>query len=267
MASSVSVISISNRALLSVGARAQVSSLAEGSTEANAISVLYTPTFEALARTAPWNCLRKQATLTLLAAAQGTPENPDGTSLPFPPSPWLYSYELPPDCLQVRFMMPPFTTNTPSGTAPLTSVNNLAQSWVPGASGQIQFAVAYATDTQNNPIQVILTNLSQAQAVYTVDQSNPTIWDSLFQAAMVASLAAFLVPALSLNMQLMQIQIKVAEAAIAQARIRDGNEGTTSQDRVPDWMRARTTGYLYDYGGAGTQPWGAWTGMSWPGAF
>lgn len=259
-------VSLVNRALLQIGARAQVSNLSEGSTEADAASVLFVPVFEQLARAAHWNCLRKQATLSLLAAAMGTPENPQGTSLPLPPTPWLYQYALPSDCLFVRFIVPSF----PAGVAsvpPQTTINNAAPSWLPGG-GQIPFAVAYATDVNNNPIQVILTNQDQAQAVYTVNQPNPVIWDSLFQQAFVSSLAAFFVPALSLNIQLMAASISAAERMIMQARVADGNEGVTSQDHVPDFIRARGGesgwGYAYANGYFGQYGYG-YCSMAWPG--
>ncbi len=263
MTASSSLISICNRSLLSVGARAQISSLQEGSTESNALSVLYQPTFEQLARTAPWNCLRKQATLTLLAAAQGTPENPDGTTVPVPPQPYLYMYSLPSDCLQMRFIMPIFPNNAGSGSTPLTTADTVASSTY-GVFLQIPFAVTYSVDDQNNPIQVILTNQTQAQAVYTVNQSNPVIWDSLFEAGMVASLAVYLVPALSLNLPLMQLSIKTADGIIAQARVRDGDEGVTSQNREASWMTARNQGGSIGWCGNGQMN-GCWDQMAWPG--
>ncbi len=262
---SAAVLSIVNRSLLSVGARAQVQSLQEVSTEAQAASVLFTPTFQQLARSAPWNCLRKQAVLSLLAAAQGTPENPTGIP-PLPPQPWLYQYALPSDSLQVRFLIPTFP-NPQVGNVPPTTASISADGTYFG-NGQIPYEVAYATDVNNNPIQVILTNLSQAQAVYTVDAPFPEIWDSLFQAAMVASLAAYFVPALSLNMPLMQASIKSAEAMIAQARVRDGNESVITQNREADWMRARTSGHglRLGWGQNGYQQYGGYSSMGWPGA-
>lgn len=257
-------LEIANRSLLSVGARAQVSSItpSDGSEEADAISVLWTPTFEQLARTAQWNCLRNQVTLSLIAAAQGTPENPNGTTYPLPPTPWLYSYAYPSDCLDVRFIVPSFPANE-GGSTPPTTINNAAGSWIPSA-GQIPYAVSYAPDLNGSPTIVILTNQDQAQAVYTVNQSNPQSWDSLFQAAMVASLAAFLVPPLSLNMSLMQLAIKTAEAAIARARVADGNEGVTVMDHLPDWIQARAGGQGFGLGYNFTE-WGGYQTMIWPG--
>lgn len=231
-------VDICNRALLSIGSRDQVSSInpSDGSTSADACAVLYTPTFESLGRSAHWSCLRNQTTLSLLKAAAGTPENPDGTTLPIPPSPWLYTYAYPADCLKVRSLIPTFLPQT--GMTANTTFNNTAPIAV-AASGQIIYAVAYDVDTGGNPIKVILANLTQAQCVYTVNQSNPIIWDSQLQGAMVASLAAFLVPALSLNIQLMTTCIKLADGIISQARVSDGNEGVTVMDHTPDWILAR----------------------------
>jgi hypothetical protein len=259
------LVSVTNRALLSIGARAQVSSIApsDGSTEADAASVLFTPTFEALGRAAHWNCLRKQATLSLLAAATGTPENPSGTSLPLPPTPWLYQYSYPSDCLNMRFIVPSLPAGV-GGVPPATTINNAAMTCLPGNS-QIPFAVAYATDVAGNPIITILTNQSQAQAVYTVNQPNPIIWDSLFQEAMVASLAAYFVPALSLNIALMKAQIERAEGMIVRARVADGNEGVTVMDHLPDWMRARGGEYGWGWGFGGSFQYGGCVSMCWPG--
>lgn len=260
--SSQNVVGICNLSLLSIGARAQISSLTEGSAQADACSTLYQFVFENLARTARWNCLRNQATLSLLEAAQGTPENPLGTSLPLPPNPWLYSYALPSDSLAMRFIVPSFPSAT-AGQIPLTGVANNAGACLPNG-GQIPYQVAYSTDSSNNPIEVILTNQTQAQAVYTVNQSNPVIWDSLFTQAMVASLAAYLVPALSLNAPLMQMSIRQAESVIAMARAADGNESVVTQNREASWITARQgeSGYWWGSGGGLFGDYGG--NMCWP---
>lgn len=252
MASSVSQVSLCNRALLAISAKAQVSSISpsDGSAAADACATLFIPTFEQLGRSAWWNCLEKQATLSLLGAAAGTPEGGDSGTGITPPSPWLYMYQYPSDCLKARAIVPTFPGQNDG--VPLTTINNAAPIYVRGM-GQIPFKVAYATDAQNNPLTVVITNQSQAQLIYTVNQSNPVVWDTLFQAAFVASLGAFLVPALSAQLPFLQMQIGIAERFIADARAADGNEGSNSQDHQPDWITARS-------GGSGGW-YGSWNGM------
>lgn len=242
---------LANRALLSIGARTQVGSVvpSDGSEEGNAISVLWQPTFEQLGRTSQWGCLRNQIILSLLAAAQGTPENPNGTTLPLPPFPWLYVYQLPPDCLRTWWIVPSFPISTESGAGTQTTFNNPAPTWLPGSEA-IPYQLSYWPDPMTGaPLQVILTNQDIAQLVYAKNQPNPQTWDSLFQQAFVSALAAYLVPALSLSLSLMQMQIKLCEQAIALSRAIDGNEGTTVMDHLPDWMRARAGGGGYGYYG------------------
>jgi len=125
--------------------------------------------------------------------------------------------------------------------------------------------VSLDTDANGNTINVILTNQSQAMAVYTMNQPNPQFWDSLFEQAMVATLGAWLVPALSLNMPLMQAQISIAERLVMEARVRDGNEGVTSMDHVPDFIRARqgATGRYWNNGGPGGYAYN-YCNLSWP---
>lgn len=255
-----SVISLANRSLLAVGGRSLIQNLNEGTPTANAVNTLFVPLFEQLARSAWWNCLRRQASLTLLKSAQGTPENPSGTT-PNPPSPWLYEYLLPTDCLHMRYVVPTLPV-TGVGTVPLTTVNNTSPTILP-TDGQIPFIVAYDTDTNGNPLTVVLTNQSQAQATYTVNQPNPSVWDSQFQAAFVATMAAYLAPALTLSLPLGSMNIKIADGIIAAARAADANEGDSCQDNIPDWIRVRrgsgTAGYgnsLYGYPN--------WVPIAWP---
>lgn len=257
--SSQNIISCCNIALLNIGTRSQISSLDENSPESNACSTLYAFVFEQLARAAYWNCLRQQVPLTLLKAAAGTPENPQGTTLPLPPYPWSYAYQQPNDCLMSRFITPsPCVSSTGVPISPAMRIPSLS---IP--LRQIPFIVTYGTDNNGNPLNLILTNLRAAQLVYTVNQPNPSVWDSSFTAGFIAALSAHLAPALTLNMALMAAQVQIAERIIAEARIRDANEGSNTQDHIPDWQRARG-GYGFGNGGECGGGYNNYSDMAWP---
>ena len=258
--SSQSLVTVCNLALLSIGSRTQISALSDGSVPANACTTLYAFVYESLARTARWGCLKKQSTLSMIQAAQGTPENLTGSSLPLPQQPWSYGYVYPSDCLFMRAVLCPTGTFAGS-TVPQLSVSNAVAPRLPGQY-QIPYETGYSQDSYGNPLEVILTNQENAVGNYTVNQPNPSSWDSLFTSAYVASLAAYLVPALSLKTDLMQAQIAIADRLILKAQAIDGNENPTTQDHTPDWIRARqgSTGY-----GIGWRGYAAYGVMSWPG--
>lgn len=262
---SVSQVSLANRALLQAGARTTIAGFppADQSVEAQACATYWQSTYEQLARTSQWNTFRQQTTLTLLMAAQGTPENPDGTSYPTPPVPYLYAYAYPADCLRLWWIVPSFPVSVGS-TTPQTTDSNNSPTWLPN-QGQIPYQISNFTSPTGSPEIIILTNQDQAQAVYCINQPNPQTWDSLFQQAFVSSLAAYLVSALNLSIPLGQLNIKAAEIAIAQAKAADGNEGTTAMDHLPDWMAARAgaQGYSWGFFNNGQACWPT-EGMFWP---
>ena len=264
--SSQSQVSVANISLLSLGVQQQTSSIfpSDGSAQANAINTLYSFVFQQIARAAKWGCLKKQLPLTLLQAAQGYSEKPHGS--------FHFLYHNSHGCMRIytpqivclcgRYLAPAFTTG---GSEPQTTISNSVTPWIPGQY-TIPYETGYSTDSFGNPIEVILTNQEhEAIANYTVDQQNPQSWDSLFTSAYCASLAAYLVPALSLDKGLMQMQIALAEKMIMTARAMDGNESPTSQDHIPDWIRARSGAsgcYNYQglngYNGYGVMAWPSW---------
>lgn len=227
-------VDIVNRALLEVGAQATVSSIApsDGSTEGNAAAVLYAPTRDALLRSALWGFARKQVILTQLKSALDTN--------PTIPQPWAYEYAYPSDCLRVRFV----AAFQPSASTTPPLMTNMGSAFIPlGANGiRGVYQVASDVDSSNIPVRVILTNLAQAQMVYTTQLLSPDLWDVQFQEALVASLAAKFANTLTRNTALRSEQVKLAEQIIMQARVSDGDEGTKTIDHLPDWLRMRGMG-------------------------
>ena len=243
------VVDIVNQAAQQMGARAQCTSVfpSDGSPLSNAATLLYTTQIQALLRAAHWNCARFQVVLSVLKAAVGTPENPNGTTLPIPPIPWAYEYAKPPDCLAGRFVITPPWPAPTAGTPPLTTGATAYQPQRVRTGYPFQLAVDYNTQTPPARVSVILSNVRQAQLVYTGDISDePDLWDPSFANAAISLLSAWLVNPLNMKASLIGERISVLKGLLDQARISDGNEGVTPNDHVPDWIAVRTR-----YGGLG----------------
>ncbi len=231
---------IINRALAAISAQADIASCAENSKEAVAARLLYDPTRQQLLRSAHWNFARKTAALTLLKAAPGTPENSSvaaaGWSPAFPAPPWLYQYLVPADCQQIRFVVPqPALAGVGAGC----SQGSVAQ----------KFVLATDANAQGQQVNVLLANLPQAIAVYTMDVINESLWDSAFQEAMVFGLASRFAMTIAGDKTLARMVAQQAMAAVAGARASDGNEGLTVDQFLPDWLRVR--GVCADWAGGG----------------
>lgn len=235
----------------------------EGSTESNAVNVYFQSTFETLARSAYWNCLKRQAPLTLVASAPGTPTNPQGATLPYPDNPWLYSYLVPSDSLAVRQIMPPRPVMQNGSGTPIFPTNNYVAWNAFDARRLFPFEVGYGLDKNGNTAEVVNANLGGALAVYTVNQPNPQFWDSMFQQAMVAALAVFLSASVSGDKALTQIQKQTADALIIKARAMDGNEGTKTQERQAEWISARN-GETGNWSIGFNTPWLNYGSVDWP---
>ena len=128
---------------------------------------------------------------------------------------------------------------------PLTSApNNIAR--VPPVPTGIPFVPGTDVDPNNNPIRVILTNLPNAQLIYTKDLSQlPMTWDSLFMSAATSFLGCYLINANARNASQYGQMVASFSSMLDQARVVNGYEGGPgSVDRVPDFIRARfTNGY------------------------
>lgn len=233
---------IANRALSAMGARSTIASFTEKSKEAREVLLVYAPTRDALLRSAHWNFARAAAYLTILKAAPGTVENPaapasTGWQPSYPQPPWRYSYAVPADCVKLRYVSPQINTGSTFGT-PIFSV----PSTTPAPLHEfrpVRFLVATDTDILGNPASVVLCNQDQAIGIYTRRIVNPQLWDGLFQEAMVSALASRLVIPLAGDKAMKKMLAQEAMSNVTAARVSDGNEGTTIQEHIPDWIRVR----------------------------
>lgn len=250
-----SQIDIANRALSKIGTQKTISSFTDPTPAATQCGLWYNAKRQALLRTAPWGFGRRQLALTQTGDAV-----PDNTA----PYPWLYQYAYPSDCLKFRYVLaqPPTSTTT---SAPNVSDTGL---WGMRPSRSHRFLIANSFDAQNNASKTVLSNVSSAVGVYTYDATDPNQFDPLFVDALVDSLAAELVMALSGNVGLMQQCKASAEDKITKARVADGNEAIPKTDHTPDWIATRGAGSWLDaWGIDGMSAWGnhvcSYDDMSW----
>lgn len=158
-----------NAALEQIASQKQITSLADGSTAANAASVIYAPTVQMMLRELDPDFARFTAVLAIQAGATAPP-------------PWTYAYTYPADCVRLRQVRPPA-----SGAGSLTDPNDPA----PIFSNIAMVLVSTA------PTKVILANQLNALAVYTSDAVTEAEWDLAFFDAVVRRLANPLAMALS----------------------------------------------------------------------
>lgn len=267
-----------NQAFDAIGSDIVLGDIEDGTREAQILLRAYRQCLMQLLRAAHWDFARKTTPLLLLADASGQTPNV-GTMVP---TPWVYEYALPNDCMKVRLIPQTFNQNAPAPAgniipaapnAPI--VTNLSS---PPYAGQrlVPSRFVVATDF-NYPVPtgqitwevqgvspqgrtVICTNVQFAQIIYTALMLYPSVWDPLFRAAFVAYLASEVaVPVwtkknIQIGMKMRDSQIPIAKEKIKQARITDGNEGFYSSDIPVDWMRSRNSGA------------GGWNGFGWNGA-
>lgn len=252
-----SPVDIVNMALQQVGAvQSTIASFDEDSTEARVASLLYEPKVKDLMRAAQWGFARRQAFLTQLRAAVI-----DGEASDDPPvQPWQYEYAYPSDCLRIRYLMPNLDPSEDGSSVPLTT-STILTPYIWTDQSQIRYTIANSTNTQGDQIKSILTDVKEAQAVYTVWTPNPNLWDVEFMNAATVYLGVWFLNALARDRGSFQDQINLTMAIVRQARVGDGNEGVTTTDHLPDWIAVRGVS-----GGVYNGPWNVqWDPLMWPG--
>ena len=109
--------------------------------------------------------------------------------------------------------------------------------------------------------RVILTNQEFATLAYVRQVTNPNVWDTLFQSALINLVASAMQMALRGDRNFSNDLIKEVNTAIESARSIDGNEGLTINDVTPDWTRIRGVAYSEGYVS------GPYSGYDWGGVW
>ena len=245
-----------------------VSEITDGTREAQLLARKYRPCLAALLRSARWAFARRQIAMTILGDATG-----QLTSSTVVIPPWCYEYSLPNDCVQAHYVpfAPPIGLPGPSGNTTTNTYNNTSSSTSITTSAAISTAMAgmnfkparflISRDVNYPPAEgqqfwevqgvspmgqtVVLTNVPNAQLVYTSLVLTPSEWATDFREAMVAYLAAeicVLHRDIKVAMAVRREQVAIAKEKIMLARVSDGNESWSSTDHQPDWLRARQGG-------------------------
>lgn len=229
-----SSIDLCNMALGEISAKRTINSFDDASAEAVNCKLFYTDTRQCLLRASRWGFARAQSELTLIGTLT------DNTSV----YPWGYKYRFPPEAAAIRYLLQgPQTVD-----AAVVLTGDPYPFWG-NPTRNNRFLVAY-----DGGEKVVLSNVTNALAVYTQDLDIPDMFDPLFRRALVASLAGRLAMPLSGSINLRNQQYAIAQAAVDEAKVADGNEAVPTTDHTPDWMLARSAGPRAGYGFPGTSP-------------
>lgn len=252
-----SPVDIVNIALASFGAQSTISSFDEGSPEADAAKLLYGPKINALFRAAPWAFARKQIYLTQLKALIIDGVLSDTADRP--PQPWYYEYQYPSDCIKIRYLLPNFVASDSGVSIPFTTGPGVQFPYQVWDTTPIRFQRATDLDADGNQISVLLTNVFQAQAVYTCTVDSPDLWDQSFLDAATLYLGTWLLQALAQDRAGFRDMISVTNNILSGARAVDGNEQIVSTENTPDWLLARGAG-----GPTANLNYIGWEYLAWP---
>lgn len=274
---------IAQEALDAGGIEYTIGDIEEGTRPAQVLLRRYRECLKQLLRAAMWDFARKSAPLTLLADSTGQTPNV-GTQVQG--NQFLYEYAYPTDAVRLRYV-PWCPLQNPGAPAGNIVPPNNNQPLMPGlnqapalASRVIPARFLISNDPNYPPppgsitweVQgvspqgrvVILTNVQNANGVYTYLALYPSVWDALFREAMVAYLASEIVMPLHTDkkfaLEMRKEQQAIAKDKILAARAIDGNEMWASSSVKVNWLDTRYVG------AAGWWGWNAMGGAG-PGGF
>ncbi len=198
----LTVEGVCNMALRRISYPTPIGYIFEGSPAARVAVEIYGQTRDDLLRNSDWDFARQATGLTLLKTAPVGYVYPTVWSSAYPPPPWIFEYAYPPGCLLVRSVRP-----TPIVMPALDPQPNI-------------FVVA--DDPTVTPSKVILTNLANAQAVFTGQIIDITQWNASAVEALVTALATLFQASLAPQPEMDKERIGEEAQAVAVAVGRRG---------------------------------------------
>jgi len=174
-------LDVAKEALAQVGTRSKITSLSDGSAEAQYVSLLYAPLRDFLLVEGDYDFANIVNGLT--------------PASPAPPLPWLQAYAYPTDCLRIRQLIPvDFVANDPR-------------------------PIEWNTALQAG-VKRIWTRVGIERGVYTT-QAAEAVWDPLFQQAFVRLLASALAFALENRIEASKQKLEESLSFAGIANLRD----------------------------------------------
>lgn len=264
---------IGNRALDAIGrSDLLMGDITEGTDGSQKILRVYNSELRQLLRASHWTFARKMAPLLMLADATGNTQGV-GTVVP---QPWVYEYAFPNDMLQARFLPYNYLIGgnvAPAGNISLPNVPPTTVSQAPLGPGMRLIPAPFLITTDTNyPVDlksnwqdtpgvspagrsVILTNVNQANLVYTMLMPYPTMWDPMFEQTMVNMITQRIAMPLAkdqkFGLAMRDAAIRSVKDALQEARAASANEASFPQttDHTPDFLRIRNRGAGWAAGG------------------
>ena len=205
---SISKTRIANMALSHVGAEHDIESLAEISTEADAVELWYDYSLQQALEAFDWSFARKRIVLTLHGDTISTTSNQPLAGV------WGFRYKYPNDCIVVRKMQHP--NSPPDNALPF----------------EIELSLAGDEKT-------ILTNVENAVAVYTMFQQSVNLFSPSFVLALSFAIAANIAFTLTGKLALEKSMQEKFFQAVNHAAAHSLNEAVRKPPRDADWIRDR----------------------------
>lgn len=201
MAHSVSSVQIANMALSNVGARSSIESLDEQSAEAKQCKLWYHFARTATLAAYDWSFARKRQFLAEHSEA--------------PPEDWAFRYIYPSDAIAIRRLTNP--------------------------AGYTDDAVAYHIEADSSgATRCILTNLEEAEAVYTFDLDLPVLFSPHFIQAFSFELASHIAFSLTGKLSIKGVMEEEFGRHVRLAAAQDANQEVARKPREAEWIRARS---------------------------
>lgn len=200
-------VDLCNLALLRIGTRSTITSLSDGSPEANACALIYPQFLNRILSDFDWKWARLRATLTSQTNTRAE---------------WAYEFALPGDCVRLR---------TLGVAAALTEGPDLN----PGQfySGRIPFEAGYSTTNSGPAVWAQATGL---YADYTSNLVSPSGWMPSFAEAFTWGLAYELCATITSNGQMAEYLNGKYQAALSEAQDVDTNISAMASQGNEPWV-------------------------------